>query len=148
MPSFKNEFNRLFIQKNDQFFTQFFRCTVAGGIAFMVDFSTFALLTELCNLHYIVSNTISFTFGVCVNYFITVFWVFTSSKFENKKLEFLSFTIIAIIGLILSNLLLWGFTHFLGIHHLLSKALSAVIAYIWNFLMKKYWLFNSNKNCV
>ena len=141
MSVISNYFQRLFIQENDHFFVQFIRCSFAGGVAFIVDFLIFAFLTEICHLHYIVSNTISFTFGVSVNYFITILWVFPNSKFDNKKLEFLSFTIIAIIGLILSNLLLWGFTYLLGIHHLLSKALSAGIAYIWNFLVKKYWLF-------
>ncbi len=143
ISKFKHKLHHLLTSKEQSFFVQFIRCSFAGGLAFVVDFSVFAFLTEVCHLYYIISNSISFTFGVLVNYFISISWIFPDSKFNSRKVEFVTFAVIGIIGLALTNLLLWGFSHFLGFHHLLSKALAAGIAYIWNFLIKKYWLFNS-----
>jgi putative flippase GtrA len=141
MSILKNSFHHLFIQKSDHLLVQFIRCSVAGGTAFVVDFFTLAFLTEICGLHYILSNTVSFTLGLFVNYFITIFWVFTNDYRLNRRAEFLSFAVIGIVGLGLTNLLLWSFTNLLSIYYLLSKIISAGIVYIWSFLAKKYWLF-------
>jgi len=141
MLNLKNKFHHLFIQNNNQFFVQFVRYFFTGGLAFLVDFGMLVFLTEICGFYYIFSNTISFTLGLLISYTITIFWVFTKSKFSNRKLEFAFFAVIGIIGLVLTNVLLWCCTHVFGIYYLLSKIIATGIVYIWNFLAKKYWLF-------
>ena len=138
----KHLINKYLVEQNDnQFFVQFVRYFFTGGLAFLVDFGMLAFLTEICGIHYIISNTISFTLGLSISYIITIFWIFTKSKFDNRKLEFTFFAIIGIVGLVLTNLLLWCFTHVFGVYYLLSKIIAAAFVFIWNFLVKKYWLF-------
>ncbi|MDR1879032.1 MAG: GtrA family protein [Bacteroidales bacterium] len=138
--------HKIFIEKTNNFFVQFFRYFFVGGLAFLVDFAALALFTEVCHFHYIISNTISFTLGLLVNYFISVLWVFNNSNVKNRKLEFVLFAIIGIIGLGINDLALWIFTHGYGIFYLLSKVLAAMVSYLWNFLARKYFLFNNKKN--
>ena len=143
MPNLKNAFRHLFIQKSNHFFVQYFRYFFVGGLAFVVDFGMLAFFTEVCGIHYIVSNTLSFTLGLLVNYFISIFWVFTDSKLKSRKLEFTFFAVIAVTGLVLSDLLLWVFTYYVGIYYLTAKIIVSVIVWQWNFLARKYLLFKA-----
>ena len=141
MTSLKTYFHRIFIQKTDHFLIQLIRYFFVGGIAFLVDFGMLAFFTEICGIHYIVSNSLSFILGLFTNYFISIFWVFTNSHFKNRKLEFLFFAMIGVVGLLLNDFLLWFFTKEIGIYYLLSKIIAVAVGYLWNFLARKYLLF-------
>jgi putative flippase GtrA len=131
----------LFVRKTEHVLIQSFRYLFVGGAAFAVDFLMLVFLTEVCRLHYIVSNSIAFLSGLTVNYLICIRWVFTTSGIGKRPLEFLAFAAIGLVGLGLNNLLLWGFTHFAGIYYMISKALAAIVVYLWNFLGRKYFIF-------
>jgi len=149
MSIFKNGLQYLFIQKNNRFLVQFIRYFFVGGFAFVVDFAALVFFKEVCGLQLIISNTLSFTLGLLVNYFISIFWVFTNSKVKSRRLEFIFFAIIAVVGLGLSDVLLWIFTDYAGICYLTAKTIVSVIVWQWNFLARKYLLFGqsiSNKS--
>ena len=56
----------------------------------------------------------------------------------SREAEFMVFVIISLIGLGLTELLMWVFTDGLGLFYLLSKAIAAVIVLLWNFFAKKF----------
>jgi putative flippase GtrA len=56
---------------------------------------------------------------------------------ENRLLEFLLFTLIGFVGLGLNELFLWILTDLLLIYYLLSKIITAIIVYLWNFFARK-----------
>lgn len=85
----------------------------------------------------------AFILGLITNYFLSIKWVFSIRSIENKKIEFLLFSIIGLIGLGLNELLLWIFTDLILIHYLLSKIITAIFVYLWNFIGRKYLLFNN-----
>ncbi|MDR2083672.1 MAG: GtrA family protein [Bacteroidales bacterium] len=145
MQVLKDFINKLLFEKTDNILIQLFRYTFVGGTAFLVDFGLLFFLKEICGLHYILSATISFIFGLIVNYVISVYWVFTNKGNYNRKTEFLYFAIIGIIGLGFNDLFMWLFTDKFKIYYLLSKIISAVLVYLWNFFARRYFLFNNNK---
>ncbi|WP_317194354.1 GtrA family protein [Bacteroides faecis] len=69
--------------------------------------------------------------------------MFRSSKIKNKKIEFILFGLIGVIGLGLNNVLLYFFTDLIGLYYMLSKLITAVLVYAWNFLGRRYFLFNA-----
>lgn len=127
-------------------FIQFFRYTFVGGIAFLVDFGTLALLTEVFKLHYLVSAGIAFILGLTVNYLLSISWVFNNRTMDNRLLEFILFSIIGLIGLGFNELFMWILTDILAIYYLLSKIITTIIVYFWNFFARKFILFNKVKN--
>ena len=137
----KKQIKSLFTEKTDQVFIQLFRYIFVGGFAFLVDFGMLAFFTEVCDIHYIISNTLSFIFGLLTNYFLSIFWVFTNSSLKNRKMEFIIFAVIGVIGLGLNNFLLWFCTEKIEIYYLLSKIISAAVGLFWNFFARKYLLF-------
>lgn len=132
----------IFKGKTNNPLVQLFRYTFVGGLAFLVDFGTLFSLTEFAHIHYLVSAGIAFVFGLTINYFLSVLWVFSHHAMKSRLLEFLLFAIIGLIGLGLTELLLWIFTDILVIHYLLSKIITTIIVYFWNFFVRKLMLFN------
>lgn len=132
----------LFMDKTESTLVQLFRYTFVGGLAFIVDFGTLYLLTEFYSLHYLISAAVAFILGLLTNYFLSVKWVFSSRTINRRSIEFLLFSMIGIIGLGLNELFLWIFTDLLSIYYLFSKIITAVFVYLWNFLARKYMLFN------
>ena len=127
-------------------FIQFFRYTFVGGVAFIVDFGTLALLTEVFKMHYLLSAGIAFILGLTVNYILSISWVFNSRTVDNRLLEFVYFSVIGLIGLGLNELFLWILTDLFAIYYLLSKIITTIIVYFWNFFARKFILFNKVKN--
>lgn len=146
MRSPKNIFAFLFLNPTDNTLIQLFRYVFVGGTAFLVDFGSLFLLTEYAGLHYLLSATIAFIFGLAVNYFISTLWVFRKGKVKNRYVEFLFFALIGVVGLGLNALIMYVFTDLLSIYYLLSKIISTFLVFMWNFLARKYLLFNPQKN--
>ena len=120
---------------------QLFRYTFVGGVAYVVDFGLLYSLTEFLNLHYLISAAISFILGLITNYILSIAWVFSKRKLNSKPLEFVIFTSVGIIGLGLNELFIWFFTEWVHFHYLVSKLVSTVFVYLWNFVARKYILF-------
>jgi putative flippase GtrA len=100
------------------------------------------MLTEYLDFHYLLSAGIAFTLGLVTNYLISIRWVFATRNFSNRKLEFIMFMVIGLVGLGLNELFIWIFTDLFAIYYLLSKILTTILVYLWNFFARKMILFN------
>ncbi len=139
-----NYFNKLFIEKTDSTLLQFIRYGLVSGVSLGVDLGLLILLTEVFHLHYLLSATIGFSFGLITNYLLSTIWVFDKSNFKPTA-EFMIFLIIGIVGLGLNNLLLWLFTDKLGLYYIGSKLVAIFATFMWNFVARKTILFSDKK---
>lgn len=135
--------NKLFVSDTNSLFVQLFRYIIVGGVSFLVDYALLFTLTEYLHLHYLLSATISFVAGLLVNYLLSTSWIFRHSKLKSRSAEFVIYGIIGVIGLLLNNLLLYVFTDWMGIHYMFSKLITAVLVMGWNFMGRKFILFNT-----
>jgi len=101
-----NSLKKIVISTENGVFIQFLRYVVVGGIAAVVDISLFHVGANILEINYIIVNTLSFTIATLVNYFLSRNWVFNNNSGVFTK-DFLLFTIIGIIGIFLSNLILF-----------------------------------------
>lgn len=131
--------------KTNNTLLQLFRYTFVGGFAFIVDFGTLFFLTEFFHIHYLVSAGIAFLFGLIINYFLSVMWVFSCRTMESQLMEFFLFTLIGLVGLGLTEIFLWILTDILLIYYLISKIITTTVVYFWNFFIRKLILFNKQK---
>jgi putative flippase GtrA len=127
--------------KTDHTLLQLFRYTCVGGIAFLVDISTLFVLTEFFGIYYLISAAIAFLLGLITNYSASVLWVFKRHTLRSRFLEFVTFSLIGLLGLALNEFFLWFFTERIAIHYLLSKIISAFLVYLFNFTSRKIMLF-------
>ncbi len=137
----KGDFKGLLIEPTEDGFLQFFRYIFVGGASFVTDYILLHVITET-GIHYLVSGAVSFIAGLCVNYWLSKLLVFSKKTTGAEKAkEFTVFAIIAVLGLALTELLMWLFTEKLGWYYMISKAVAAIIVLFWNFFMKKILLY-------
>ena len=130
------------LSKSDKTSIQLLRYGIVGGIAYSVDFGFLFFLTEFIKIHYLVSAAIAFILGLLTNYVLSILWVFPKRTLADKRIEFLIFSIIGLIGLGLNEVIIWFFTELVHFHYLISKIFSTVVVFLWNFLARKKILFS------
>ena len=129
--------NKLFIKQTGNSFLQFIRYGFVGGIAAVVNIGMLYVFTDIFQIHYILSNVFAFTLGLIVNYILSKKMVFTSQVNISKISEFIIYGIIGIVGLGLDTILLYLFTDKLGMFYMISKIISTIIVFVWNFGARK-----------
>lgn len=132
---------RIFSKPMPNIFKEFYRSIIVAFIALFVDFGLLIFLTEIAGLHYLVSASIGFICGLITNYILSVMWVFKARKLGSKTHEFVIFSSIGIVGLVLNNLLLWFVTEKLNIDYRIAKSVAVLVVFLWNFGMRKFILY-------
>lgn len=123
---------------------QAFRYLVSGGTAFVADTGLLTLLTELFGReHLLLWTAIAFAVGLLITYLFSILWVFDNRNMKSRTAEVAVFVLIGIIGLGLTELLMWLIAQKAGLHYLPAKIITTVIVFVWNFMAKKLLLFRS-----
>lgn len=127
---------------------QFIRYCCSGALAFLVDFSLLWLLTDVLHLHYLISTTVGYSIGLVITYILSIIWIFDERRMDSRSAEFFIFVLIGLVGLGLTQLFMWIFSHLvLGEEfYLFSKLLTTVIVSIFTFIAKKVILFTRTNN--
>lgn len=118
---------------------QIAKYATVGAASAVVDFGVLFALTDGLGLHYLASATFSFILAAVVNYTLNRIWTFRSSGKRRRQLPV--FFIIAMLGLILNNNIMYFSVEHLGLHYLLAKVVAAAIVTFWNFFGNKYITF-------
>lgn len=126
-------------------FIQIIRYFISGGIAAIADFGLLYLLTEFLGLYYLLSAVISFSVGLLITYLFSITWIFNQRRISNRWIELLIFGGIGAVGLLLTYLFMQYFTEVINLHYMLSKVLTTIIVFFWNFLTKRFILFTRKK---
>lgn len=122
---------------------EFARYFAAGLVALVVDFTLYVALTEIAGWHYLVSATAAFCAGLTTVYLFSIFWVFRTRRVEHPWHEFGIFAAIGVVGLGLTNGVLYVLVDFLGIDYRLSKIAATAVVFLFNFGCRKVFLFNA-----
>jgi len=85
---------------------------------------------------------ISFILGLSVNYILSSLWIFRHRKIEKQSYDFIAFAIIGVVGLLLKAGIVWFLTEAPHMMIEFSNSIAIVLVFIWNFLARKYLLYN------
>ncbi|MDR0984645.1 MAG: GtrA family protein [Ruminococcus sp.] len=125
---------------------EFLKYCVVGGIAFLADALTLFAFVHFTKLHYLVAAVFGFVAGLLVNFILAKLFVFNKVEARVKPFaEFLSYGIIGVIGLGLTEIFLYIFTDKLGLWVMFSKCITAGIVLVWNYLARKIFLYRKSK---
>ena len=120
--------------------SQFLKFGVVGAIAFAIDYGLLIFLTEVFQIPYLISATISFTISVAFNYLASMRYVFSSKENMSRRREFVIFVVLSVIGLLLNNLFLWIGVDVFFIDYRVSKIVVTGLVMSWNFVTRKIFL--------
>jgi len=118
-----------------------FKYLIVGGIAFIVDFSIFYTAINFIEINYFVSGIYSFIAGVFVNYFLARRFVFYNHNKVKKSTEFIGVYLISAIGLLIHQLTIYSFVEFVNIDIYISKILTSIVVLLWNYNMRRKYLY-------
>lgn len=139
---FKLDIRKLFLEDSDNIFIQFFRYVFVGGIAFIVDWGSLYVI-EKAGVNYLVAAIFAFIFGLVVNFILSKCFVFKAKEID-LRIEFIAYAVIGVMGLCITEILMYTFTDVMGIYFMVSKLIAAILVLIWNFFARKIILYRGS----
>ena len=124
----------------NELFNQIMKFGVVGGIAFIIDYICFIISKEIFGLSVLLSAAIAFIISVIFNYILSIKWVFNVNKEIDQKKNFIIFIVLSIIGLILTEIIMWFGTDIIKISYLIVKIFATAIVMVFNFITRKIFL--------
>ncbi len=128
------------MKKYINLFLQLIKFGIVGGISTLLDYGLMLLFTEVFDIFYLLSSTLSYTISLVFNYVASMRYVFRGREDMNKLKEFLIFTVLCLMGLGINQLVLWLIVEYAGIDYRLSKIAATGVVMIWNFVTRKLFL--------
>ena len=117
------------------------RYLAAAAVSLVLDFGCYVALIRLAGVHYLLAAPAGFTLGLIVIYTLSVRWVFPVRRLEDKRLEFLVFACIGLIGLAFNEAVIYAGVEWLALGYEPAKLLSAAVVFGFNFGCRKFLLF-------
>lgn len=118
-------------------FGAYLACSAA---ALAIDTALFRGLLAL-GLGYPLAAVAGFIAGLATSYGLSVRLVFRVRAVADRRLEFLLFAGVGVVGLVLTELLLWLLMGHLGIAAVPAKLATAGVVFVFNFTARKLALF-------
>ena len=110
-----------------------------GGFCAALDFGVYTLLCQFDILPYLWANVVSIHVGIFTSFILNRQFNF---KVKNKTaLRFMSFYIVGLIGLGISELMLYLMVTVGGMNELVCKLISIVVVALIQFVLNKYITF-------
>ena len=132
---------------------QFLKFGMVGVFCFLIDFGIFTLLNNVLGVYYLIANFFGFTISVIVNYIMSMKYVFVRKDDANKRLEFIIFVVLSVIGLFLTELIIWVCVDGIYVNvaaltglmsrkaaEVLGKIIATGVVMIYNFVTRKIFL--------
>ncbi len=111
-----------------------------GGFA--ADYAALVLLKEWAGLHYLLAVPLAFLVGIAVNYLIGIWLVFQRGKLPLGR-ELLLFLTISLLALAITEGSMFLLTDLLLLDYRLSRVLSGVVTYLFNFFSRRVLLYRA-----
>lgn len=125
---------------NNKLFRQIFRFGIVGGLAFIIDYAVLIICKEFFGISVLLSAAIAFTISVIVNYILSVVWVFDVDKNKSAKKNFVIFIVLSIVGLGITELIMYLGSDILNINYMIVKIIATAVVMVFNFVTRKMFL--------
>ncbi|MET3465543.1 GtrA family protein [Variovorax atrisoli] len=120
-------------------FAGYFAVSLAG---LAVDAVVLLILVSGCGLPVVHSSVVAFMAGLAVVYLCSVKFVFASRRVEQPIVEFFTFAMLGIAGLLLTMLIMHVGTQQLHFDYRWTKIGAAGASFVCNFALRKLVLFS------
>lgn len=114
----------------------FFKYSIVGVMGLVVDLGLFYLLHKVCGVNYLIANFVSSTLAVIHNFFLNSYFTFKVT--DNKLKRFISFYLVALVGMGVSSLLLTLMISVMTMDAMIAKVITIfIVAVVQYFVNKK-----------
>ncbi|WP_175471492.1 GtrA family protein [Fontibacillus panacisegetis] len=119
---------------------QFFKYGFVGIIGTVIHTGILWLLTEQTGLNPLLSSIFGYLLSLLISYYLNSILTFKRSitlKF------FIKYATVSSFGLFVNITILFIFENILLMHYMIGQIISIVVVPILNFILNKYWAFNT-----
>lgn len=118
------------------------RYGIGSTISYLINVAIIVVMTDLLDVHYLVSSIAGYASIVVTSYIFSVTWIFTERKIASRGKEFVAFTLITIFAMGMNLVSMWFFTDHLHWHYVVSNVVTNFLATFWGYIPKKLFLFS------
>ena len=119
---------------------------VSGGAQFWSGYIAYAAFDQLFNIDFWPAKIASYFFGVCVNFFLERFWVFSGRKMTKKQIETSAGRYFGLMALnFMLDLIIVGGLRQVGVSPYIGQFISSGFFTVWNYLLFKFWVFSKQR---
>jgi len=122
---------------------RYFVVACAGAV---LDLSLFAMLVHTGSMHYLWASVVSSVAATGANYVLSIRFVFNAGARFRRAMELFMVYAVSAAGLIWHQLILYLCVEDLRVHVLLGKCIALSSAFLWNYLMRRNFVFSSMVN--
>lgn len=116
-----------------------------GGCTTIVSIGTYTICTGLFNIHYQISNIISWIFSVAFAFITNKLFVFKVKNNDNLFNEIYQFVKFRILSLLIDMASMYVLVDLLKINDIISKILVQFIVVVLNYVFSKLFIFKNDK---
>ncbi len=110
---------------------------VVGGIGVGVNSAALFLLYQICSLPLVLASLLATELSIVSNYYWNDRWTF-GQRWPSWG-RFGKFNLVALGGLFITTLTLWGLVTRLNMPYLFANLLGVLLATSWNFVVNVFW---------
>lgn len=120
---------------------QIFRFLLVGGLSTAIDFIVLYVLHHQFDINYLIATGIAFAVATVFNYWASMAFIF-ESKFasDQKQQEFILFLILSLLGLVLTEGLMFVSVELFGSPVMLGKIIVTAFVMVFNFVTRKLFI--------
>ena len=115
---------------------------IIGALCASIDFGVYSLLSLW--IPYLVANIISVHCGIFCSFYLNRNYNFKVK--DNTGKRFISFYLVGLAGLGLSEVLLLVFADKMGWHYLAAKLLTVIVVALFQFVLNKFVTFKTSNH--
>lgn len=112
---------------------------IIGSCSSGLDFSIYTLFVKVCDINYLLANCCSVLVGIVTSFVLNRRYNFKVTNHTARR--FITFLCVGLLGLMLSNVILYLCIDYGSLNELVSKLLSIVLVVMLQFLVNKYVTF-------
>ena len=106
---------------------------MVGILGLGVNLVVQALLTEVIGVNYLIAAVLATQVSSTVNFVMADAWVFNSASADGRTRRYVSFLAMNNAALALRAPMMWGLTHYFGLHYTLSNLASLLVMTLLRF---------------
>jgi putative flippase GtrA len=131
-----------FLEKNRSLEVMgFIKYGLLGFCCALIDLSLFLVLIKILQFQWVFSAPTAFIIATLINYLLSVKFLFESRSKHPVKVELALIFLVAAIGLLLNQFLLWIFIDLNGLWIVYSKVIVIGIVFVWNYSSRRMFIF-------
>lgn len=128
------------ILKNEKLMKQISLFLVVGFTSFFIDYLVLYIVHKIFLVDHLIASAIAFSIAVIYNYYASVRFVFEVDEKNSKKKNFILFVTFSIIGLLITELIMYLGVNILHLEVMLVKIFATAVVMVYNFVSRKIFL--------